>query len=225
MPENHPSPPFTKGGTYQRTAVVAALLLMLWSPAWCSPELHSVTDAHSRRIEAQVNGCPVSLEWRAMEPALTHYRNECSQSTEDKAALLASMLQRLLAECGAGCRSRTLLIGRMVETFPAFAQRLALAAFRSRAWDSVRARRESGYANRFYADLARQPGMFSELEAAMRPLGFTVSLTAVEKVLVARPKETPFGDWLLAQGVAPRSRVPFDALTWFRMALTAGSGN
>jgi hypothetical protein len=37
-------------------------------------------------------------------------------------------------------------------------------------------------------------------------------------VLAARPKETPFGDWLLAQGVTPRSRVPFDALAWFRLA-------
>jgi len=217
MPENPPSPPF-KRGACQRTAVVAALLLMLSLPAWC--ELNSVTDAHSRRIEAQVDGCAVSLEWRAVEPELIHYRNECSQSTEDKAALLASMLQKLLAECGAGCRPRTLFVGRMVETFPAFAQRLALAAFRSRAWDSVRARRESGFANRFCADLARQPGMFSELETALRPLGFAVSLTAVEKVLIARPKETPFGDWLLVQGVAPRSRVPFDALTWFRLAST-----
>lgn len=177
-----------------------------------------MTDAHSRLIEARVDGCPVSLEWRDVEPELIHYRNDCSQTTEDKAALLASMLQRLLAECRAGCPVRTLFIGRMVETFSTLAQRLGLAASRSRAWDSARARRESGYANRFYVDLARQPGMFPELEAALRPLGFTVSLTAVEKVLATRPKETPFGGWLLAQGVAPRSHVPFDALAWFRLA-------
>jgi hypothetical protein len=200
--------------------LAAVLLLMQSSPAWCVslPELHSVTDGHSRRIEARVDGCPVSLEWRAVEPALIHYRNDCSQTTDDKAALLASMLQRLLTECTADCPVRTLFIGRMVETFPGFAQRLALAASRSRRWDSVRARRESGYANRFYAEFARQPGMFVELEAALRPLGFTVTLSAVEKVLAARPKETPFGDWLVAQGVANSSRVPFDALAWFRLA-------
>jgi len=201
-----------------RWAVAALVLGIAQLPIRAAADLQVPSTGDSRQVaSSRIDGCEAALEWRAAEPALVRYRNDCEQAVADKAQLLASMLHEFAPDPAARAGLQTLFVGRMVLTFPELAQRVALAAARRSDWEPARVWRDVHYANRFYVQVGGQPWLFPELQTALAPLGYSVSLTTAEKVLAGRPRETPFEGWLLAQGVGPRERVPFDAMVWFRL--------
>ena len=65
--------------------------------------------------------------------------------------------------------------------------------------------------------LANSPPVYRELQEALRPLGLSVRIAAMEAPRIGTPAETPFADWLADRGVDPRKLVPFDAATTFRI--------
>ncbi|MGD9850959.1 MAG: hypothetical protein AB7T38_06815 [Nitrospirales bacterium] len=165
----------------------------------------------------EMDGCRVSLERQKKESHLLHFRHDCLQALEKKLALLVHMLEKLVPDLEDRRTIRTLFVGRIVQTFPEFAQRLARAASGDPNWDGKRPWREPGYSNRFVFQLMKEGNLFPELTAKLEPLGYAVEVASVEKILMAKPKDIPFGDMLLEQGANPKTKLPFDALTWFHL--------
>ena len=178
-------------------------------------------DEFAHYVTWEIAGCPASLERGKREVHLLHFRHDCPQSLEEKLALLGRMLEKLVPDPEDRRSIRTLFVGRLVVTFPEFAQRLARAASGDPDWDAKRPWKEPGYANRYVFRLLKEGNFFPELNTTLKPLGFTVEVASVEKILMARPEDIPFGDTLLEQGADPDTKLPFDALTWFQLQLPA----
>lgn len=164
-----------------------------------------------------VGNCRVSLERPKHTLDLLHFRHECSQPLADKLIVLNAMLEALLPDQNDRQSIRTLFVGRLVVTFPEVAQRVALAAVQSPEWDPKRPFKESGYSNRFVLQLLKQGNLFPELSESLRVEGYDVQVASVEKILMGKPKDLPFGSGLLKQGADPKTRLPFDAMTWFHL--------
>ena len=175
-------------------------------------------DPATARITAVVEGCTATLERRRAEARVIHLRNECPQAAADKAALLARMVEALLPDAAARSAIESLFLGRLVRSFPDLATRLARAASASADWDPARARRQPERANALVYRLATEVALYTEIEAALRPLGWRVRPGPVEKVLIAPARDTPIREALLAQGVAAGTLVPYDAMVWLRLA-------
>lgn len=182
------------------------------------PQFAIENDRGTTRVVAHVHGCRVSLERRTVEAHLLHLRHGCKQTLDEKMVLLQAMIEMLVPEPQARRNIHTLFIGRLVTTFPELAKRLAHAAARHPDWNPSRERQVPGSTNRFVATLAREAQILTELERAVAQAGYRVQAVSVEKVLIAPAQRLPFGTWLVEQGVAPDARLPFDALTWLRLA-------
>ncbi|MDH5426743.1 MAG: hypothetical protein OEZ57_05870 [Nitrospirota bacterium] len=176
-----------------------------------------VEDEFSSRATVDIDACRASLERPNNHVSYLHFRNDCPQSLEEKLALLSAMIEMLIPDTEDRQTIRTLFVGRLVLTFPDIAQRLAKAASESSEWDAQRAWKEPGYSTRFVLQLLQQDHLFPELQEAMAGFGFQVHIASVEKILMAKPHDIKFGDWLLEQGAHPTIKLPFDALTWFHL--------
>ncbi len=174
-------------------------------------------DEFAHQATWEMDGCRASLERPKKESHLLHFRNDCHQALEEKLALLGRMLETLVPDFEERRTIRTLFVGRIVQTFPEFAQRLARAASGDPDWDAKRPWKEPGYSNRFVFQLMKEGSLFPELNATLEPLGYGVEVASVEKILMAKPKDIPFGGVLLEQGADPETKIPFDALTWFHL--------
>jgi hypothetical protein len=174
-------------------------------------------DAAAQRVVAIVDGCTATLERRAADARVIHLRSRCPQPAGAKAALLARMAEALLPAAAARATVETLFLGRLMETFPDLAARLARAAAAAADWDGAAARRRPAQANQLVRRLTADAALYADLEAALRPLGWRVRPGAVEKVLIAAAGDTPLRAALIAQGVPATTVVPFDAQVWLRL--------
>jgi hypothetical protein len=110
----------------------------------------------------------------------------------------------------------------MSRDYPAYFERLALAAARASAWDRARGKPKSGTANAFVVDTTRDAkAFFPEVVALLEGTGLTPELRSVEKVLVGPASETPFAPKLTAAGVAPTDQVPYDCIVAFHLSPSA----
>ena len=196
------------------SVLVCALAM---SHAQDSPGILLTEDEFERQAVTELDGCRVSLERRKKEAHLLHFRHDCRQPLEEKLALLKKLLETLVPDLDDRKALRTLFVGRLAVTFPELAQRVALAASQHQDWDYKRAWKESGYSNRFFLQLISEQDIFPELQDMLATLGFEVQVASVEKILMAKPKNIPFGPWLLEHGADPITKLPFDALTWFHL--------
>ena len=174
-------------------------------------------DKFALHAKVEIDGCRASLERRMKESHVLHFRNDCQQPLDEKLSLLKIMLETLVPDPDDRKAIRTLFVGRLVRPFPKVAQRMAMAASPSLDWDAKRPWKEPGYSNRFVFQLMKEETVFPELIAILEPLGYEVQIASVEKILMAKPKDISFGEALLEQGAAPKTKLPFDALTWFHL--------
>lgn len=128
-----------------------------------------VEDEFALQAIWKMDGCRASLERQKKESYLLHFRNDCHQALEEKLALLGRMLETLVPDFEDRRTIRTLFVGRIVQTFPEFAQRLARAASRDPNWDGKRPWREPGYSNRFVFQLMKESNLFPELFVKLEP--------------------------------------------------------
>ncbi|HSJ98068.1 MAG TPA: hypothetical protein VLC53_13390, partial [Myxococcota bacterium] len=134
---------------------------------------------------------------------------------------LADLLQgvdRLLAAAGPDLPApASLAMGRIVE-YPWLAERLARAALADPGWDAGRGRpRGSAGENRYVADTLAERALLSELADRFAAEGLALRVAGVEKVLVGDAATVPELRSLLADGVDPGARLPFDAQLWLRI--------
>jgi hypothetical protein len=180
-----------------------------------SPEMVLTEDQSWQKAIMELDGCRVSLERRKVESDLLHFRHDCHQTLSEKLDLLKAMIKVLVPDLEGRRTIHTLFVGRLYPTFTEFAQRLGKVASESPEWDPKRPWKEPGYSNRFVFQLMRQENLFPELQKALDGFGYKVQVASVEKILIAKPKDIPFGSWLLEQGADPNTKLPFDAMTWF----------
>ena len=171
----------------------------------------------SHKAIIELEGCRVSLERPKKDMHYLHFRHDCQQSLEEKLGVLKSLFEILVPSPEDRDNIDTLFIGRLVKTFPEFAQRVAKVASDNPDWDSQRAWKESGFSNRLVLKMMKSDDLFPELQEAFDVLSYRVQAASVEKILMAKPKNISFGTWLLDQGADPEVKLPFDALTWFQL--------
>lgn len=144
------------------------------------------------------------------------YRNQCEQPLAEK---VAGLRQLIAAEVAAGqtfTRTLTLGTGRLVH-YPEAGRDFALAASRDNAWDTKKGQ-SAGSDNSYAAIVLLQRRSLEVFGSAFPGAGWRLSKVEVEKVLIGPPDDTPFGDWLIGQGVPPDAKVPYDAIVWLTFA-------
>ncbi len=105
----------------------------------------------------------------------------------------------------------TLFIGRLLNAFgdnnTQMSERLALSAYTSSVWDSAGGKPVSGHENLAVKDIANKARIFSELGEIFARHGLVIKVSGAEKVLIAQPDRTPFGDSLKSKGIEKISHV------------------
>ncbi|MEZ4587507.1 MAG: hypothetical protein R2909_14010 [Gemmatimonadales bacterium] len=161
------------------------------------------------------DGCSSTLEVDHARGYL-RLRTACGLGPAVSTEVLASLLERAFPTRRIPASVRSFFLGRTVD-LPWLAGRMAVAAARSPEWDARRGRPREGTPSAFFARLVARDDLIAELTAAFAPFGVRLAPASVEKVLIARPaKIREFHDLDLS-GVGPEDRVPFDALTWYRL--------
>jgi hypothetical protein len=146
-----------------------------------------------------------------------------------KFRIFSALADKLAQEHQVFEKADTLTIGRLSVTFPELARQLSLAAYESPKWDTTRGRAAGsgrfnyGADNAFFRDMANELKLFGPLDEALKPYGLSLRAISVEKVLAGTPKQLPFGDWLIEQGVPPTAKLPFDGQMWLRLERTGGT--
>ena len=100
--------------------------------------------------------------------------------------------------------------------YPEMSYRVAFQAVASKKWDTAGGRPRASFINSFITKLANDRDTYPELRTLFAALGYRIDLVSVEKVLARQARDLPFHAELLAQGITPRSRVPYDAILWFK---------
>jgi hypothetical protein len=167
-------------------------------------------------VEVALPECPARLERRAAEPDALRARTPCPLSPSSAAALLAQGLARMFP--GQAPPVRSIFLGRLLD-YPEWSERLALAAARSRQWDSRRGRpRPPGSsANATVARLLNGPAYPVELRPVFAPYGLTACLGGVEKVLALPAKAAIRREAREPAGLAESALLPADAMVWLRL--------
>jgi hypothetical protein len=181
---------------------------------------HFLIIEHARTPTARSQDGCVLLELDRESHSLRYRRgpDPSCQGFEQRLELVREMLDAFSA-MGDLRKVTSFVLGR---DYPAFFQRLALAAAASPAWDSRAGKpkgRGSEANNAFVVELAHEPSQFfPEVASVLQHVKLRAELGSVEKVLVGTPERTPFADALLAHGVAPKAKLPFDCIVAFRIA-------
>ena len=148
-------------------------------------------------------------------------RSNADLSFDQQIEFISKILKTVLEKVDKGA-IHTLFIGRLIHAFgknnPHLSIRLALSASKSPLWDNTQGKAVSVHENTAVKTIANQAHIFAELASVFADHKLTINVSAVEKVLIGRPDETPIEQSLKDAGVEPMARLPFDCLTWFSVS-------
>lgn len=157
------------------------------------------------------------------ENVLQH-RGDCDRALDLQAPLWDHLLSYILAHDPARGRIDTLFWGRLVsEKDPnrlEMAYRLSLAASRSSDWNANTGGPRKDGLNAFVRHLANSANIYPELKKLFAGHGLSLIVNGVEKVMVLPANRLPYYDRLKNKGVAPKEKLPFDCLIWFKIEST-----
>jgi hypothetical protein len=198
----------------------AATLALLLAP----PAITRTEAPQGPVYTLQDGSCRIALETFTsdLNRHVLHYRPSCPLPFAELAPRLALLFRHLLDHDPQPARFTTLFWGRLhpdAAHDPTLARRLALAALASPDWNPSSGQPRSGHANPFIRDLANQTLLYRELHDAFLAQNYEIRLSSVEKVLVLPARQLPF-----LQRNTP-ARLPFDAMTWFSLRLSAPAPN
>ena len=148
---------------------------------------------------------------------LTH-RASCKTPLLDQVALMESLLERILTDYPGPDSLRTFYWGRLAPDFTGctdMSLRLTLAAGQSPSWNRRSGKPFKGHPNHFVAVTAEQQRIHAELADLFHRHGRQLSVSDVEKVLLAKAATLPCYPALKTHGVQPHEKLPFDCQLWF----------
>jgi hypothetical protein len=184
-----------------------AVTLMQHSPDWF--------DFQVRQGEFRAR-----LALRFKEKSLTFYPERLPRARAlewplfaDMAPLLRACLQAAIPDAG---KMPSFSFSMRLVMYPEMSYRVAHQAVASKKWDTSNGRPRASFINGFVTKIANDSDTYPELKALFGNLGYRIDLVSLEKVLALPARDLPFHAELLAEGIAPRSRVPFDAILWFK---------
>jgi hypothetical protein len=161
------------------------------------------------------DGCTaleVDREWHEVR-----YRRGPDAACPQLADVFPLLHEMLLALSASGNLEGMTSLG-LGRDYTAFYLRLAQAAARSTAWDTKSGKPREGSSNAFVVTAAHEPAaFFPEIVALLRDTGLRPELRSVEKVLIGPPIATPFAAALLASGVTPTAKLPYDCMLGFHL--------
>jgi len=197
-----------------------ALSLLVGTPASAEP-FEITRGDRTDEVVGSVDGCAISLTYDKRDN-FVRYRNRCQQTLGEKARSFDRLLGALFPDSlPVGLDSFS--AGRMIQLSPELSQRLAVAAYRSRAWNSMlEARRargpgDHGMANTAVAKLIDAEDLYREILQPLRSRGMNARVVGIEKVLMVPSDQGPLRDWLAAQSIVSSDELPFDAIVWFAL--------
>jgi hypothetical protein len=131
----------------------------------------------------------------------------------DMAPLLRAGLQAAIPDAG---KMPAFSFSIRLVMYPEMSYRVAYQSVATKKWDTAGGRPRASFMNSFVSKVANDSDTYPELKNLFAALGYRIALVSLEKVLVAQARDLPFHAELLAQGIAPRARVPYDAILWFK---------
>jgi hypothetical protein len=131
----------------------------------------------------------------------------------DMAPLLRAGLQAAIPDAG---KMPAFSFSIRLVMYPEMSYRVAYQSVATKKWDIAGGRPRASFMNSFVSKVANDSDTYAELKTLFAALGYRIALVSLEKVLVAQARDLPFHAELLAQGIAPRARVPYDAILWFK---------
>lgn len=195
------------------------------SPRGDSPARSEVSIRRDESLRANVytvvgSGCRIEWTVFSREPnrGVVRHRSDCPGPLDVKARMIELLLGKVIESEGPGWEFRTLSWGRVFgdgERDATLALRLAVAAWRSPAWDTAAGEPRQGVINVLVRRIFREAGITDELKRAFMTAGLRIEASAVEKVLVQRAGATPIRGNLSKLGVPAGDRVPYDCQLWF----------
>lgn len=201
-----------------------------------TPVVHERAEMGQEVYRLPMDGCDPRMEFvrEGINTGILMYRYDCPMDMALVGGFMGMVLDRLSAEAGLG-EFHTVMLGRLVELSPEASARLALAAARSARWDTLAGRPSVDAAemlsrgqahglvagvgtNELVRDLLIEGGALREAAEAFGRFEADARASGVEKVLVARVSEHPMAEWLMEEGVAPDTLVPYDCMVWMTLS-------
>ncbi len=201
------------------------LLVALAGTVFAQHEVTVERQADGRAIAFSARSGACTIQWQLLlsEPnrGVIRHHPDCSLPPGEQVRLIASLIAAALRDSSSAVPFHTLSWGRLSPDGAhddTLARRLALAAARSPGWDKLRGAPRRGDVNGFVRGLANDALIYEELRNVFLAASLQLRMSAVEKVLVLRARDLPFGSRLRERGVKPEDKLPFDCQAWFSVA-------
>ncbi len=195
------------------------------------PEVVVELKSHLKEISYSVADGECKITWTVhtseINRGVVTHRASCKAPRGEQATLMGALLERILADHPGQDVFRDLSWGRIAPDFMGctdMSLRLSRAAFQSPSWDKRRGKPTKGHSNHFVLLIADQQQIYPELADLFSRHGRQLSVSGVEKVLVAKADTLPCYPALKTHGVRPDDKLPFDCQLWFAVK-PAGAGS
>jgi len=233
---NHRHPPPTR----LASAIISLMLaLMLFEgssigaedqdsvTAPSKPEVLVEADTDLTEISYTISEGACKIKWTLYTSGINRgvlmHRATCKAPLHEQAILMEGLLDRILTDHPDPDALHAFYWGRLAPDFMGctdMSLRLTLVAYQSPSWNRWSGRPIKGHPNHFVAITAEQQRIHAELAELFRRYGRHLSVSDVEKVLVAKAATLPCYSVLKPQGVRPDDKLPFDCQLWFAVKPT-----
>ncbi len=189
------------------TKLLAALVLI------CA---HSSPTQADDEFTVTLPECSAKLERRTAEYDVVLVRSDCPLSLASLAQLLETGLQGLFPQQPLPIHD--IYLGRLMD-YPEWSRNLAIAAARSRSWNSKRGRpaKTTESDNQRIRLLLDGPAYPRSLVPVFAKYRLAAKISDVEKVLVFKAKEIWPDRAAIPKGISSEARLPVDAQIWLRL--------
>lgn len=172
-------------------------------------------------VRSTRDGCAASLSantrWNTLD-----YRNACNMAVTQKSKYWPSFSRRspTMRCCPVRWQASPSAGSAISPNTPALPPASPISPT---FWDGREGRPSSqgktvcDHENECIAGFIEQTGLMELLAGPLQLHGLVPQHIEVEKVFVGHPADTPFKSWLLDQGIAAESHLPYDAVTWITL--------
>ncbi len=199
-----------------RERLIAVMLLLLCIPIFLFFQSWPAFAAHQERLILSVESGQCSFRVEADDESHTlrlriqPEDSACHCSKEEMQSILKKAFEPADPPKLNGTYT-SIFIGRLIE-YPWLSEYLAANAYRDRMWDRRRGKPVSMDINRYVKNILSRREITASLDEPLAASGYRIAAASVEKVLVGGFRDVP-----QYKGPKPAGKVPYDAMTWFKL--------
>ncbi len=170
-----------------------------------------------------VGSCTGTLEkndkWNTLTIRLFHPKyNRCGLQENDFNTFLNHAFSKL-SEKKSKTEYTSISMGRIIE-YPWISKALADSAADDPRWSTETGKLKDITVHEFTAELLNRTQIVNTINEHLKLIGHKISGIRVEKVLISTGKPMNFPSW-----IDQKTRVPFDAMLWFKLEKIKGENN